>query len=242
MQLKKISKKEDITFENQEVFIVGLGYLSSNERAAYENYILKVMKASVGYNPDTASIFLFCGGQDISTNLYGQENIASHTPNVVRDGEEAYWYYYAQARQKKPICVGICRGAQLLHVLNGGTLWQHVDKHENQSHGCTVKMSNGDTFLATLNSFHHQAMIFPEVKLQGNKPTLLAYLSAAQATDRRTADKRQDHKTSAEIEAMWYKASNTLCYQPHPEWDVEGGDTDITFRILLKEYGKCADS
>ncbi len=67
---------------------------------------------------------LLCGGVDIEPHHYGQASNGAETPDPIRDETElalacAYIAY------GKPI-FGICRGAQLLNVALGGTLWQNL--------------------------------------------------------------------------------------------------------------------
>lgn len=120
---------------------------------------------------------LLPGGQDIQPSLYGEPNSALLGPTwPLRDAFEWQLIKLAIAQQK-PI-LAICRGAQLLNVYFGGTLYQDESlissdspvehdqtripiKNELPSH--TIKILDerlretlGDT--TGVNSLHHQAI------------------------------------------------------------------------------------
>jgi gamma-glutamyl-gamma-aminobutyrate hydrolase PuuD len=73
---------------------------------------------------ETPDLVCFTGGADVSPHLYGQENVACGGLNEGRDKREVAAYNAFIDIPK----VGICRGGQLLNVLSGGRMWQHVDK------------------------------------------------------------------------------------------------------------------
>jgi len=68
---------------------------------------------------------VICGGRDVDPALYGQEP-GNHTdkPDVSRDALERALYTAAIAAELP--FLGICRGQQVLNVLRGGTLIQHL--------------------------------------------------------------------------------------------------------------------
>lgn len=71
---------------------------------------------------------LFTGGLDIGSNFYNEktEN-KSDTALLKRDNFEIL--LMKKALELKIPILGICRGAQLLNVVLGGTLTQHIEKH-----------------------------------------------------------------------------------------------------------------
>lgn len=117
---------------------------------------------------------LFTGGGDIDPDYYGEE---PHTRleyvETERDVFEFALYRAARAREL-PI-LGICRGAQLMNVAEGGTLLQdlpsvagtvqHAQSNRGSalSHGVALEPGSrlaralGASRLRT-NSFHHQAV------------------------------------------------------------------------------------
>jgi putative glutamine amidotransferase len=121
---------------------------------------------------------LFAGGNDLSSGLYGEEPYNDKSDaSSVRDAVETLLLKWSLG-DKKPI-LGICRGMQLLNVLLGGTLYQHIpaDLPEALDHDASTKKKSlvdtehllsvkPDSKLATLlqtdsigtNAHHHQAI------------------------------------------------------------------------------------
>jgi putative glutamine amidotransferase len=115
---------------------------------------------------------ILAGGGDIDPARYGA--VAESTVYGVRpdrDAFEAALYQEALAR-RLPI-LAICRGLQLVNVLRGGTLIQHLDSDPPHWQGAPPAASSHevtvapDSFLAELvgpagvaevNSYHHQAV------------------------------------------------------------------------------------
>jgi putative glutamine amidotransferase len=74
--------------------------------------------------------YVISGGVDIDPQCYGQENTASIDIEPERDTLEQEVIAHA-LKHKKPL-MGICRGAQMINVVQGGTLHQNVrDFYEN---------------------------------------------------------------------------------------------------------------
>lgn len=116
---------------------------------------------------------ILSGGHDVDPRLYGEESLAkigeiwpqrdTFDLSLLKEAEKSH----------KPV-LGICRGAQLINVVHGGSLYQDISyrdqltfKH-NQEHNPeietqTVALTQG-SYLAKLfkkkqisvNSFHHQ--------------------------------------------------------------------------------------
>ncbi len=120
--------------------------------------------------------FLFSGGIDVSPKRYGEEPIPElGEVSLLRD-EADFQYFRLAYESKKPI-FGICRGAQVLNVCRGGTLYQDLPaqfsgkllNHRQAEPGdvkthevlalkeSTVAKAYG-TEKFTVNSFHHEAV------------------------------------------------------------------------------------
>lgn len=145
---------------------------------------------------------IFWGGEDIATSLYYEKPVTPHSPEkpTKRDIDEAN--IYRKARALKIPVIGICRGSQLLNVLNGGSLHQHVVDHV---HSHAVYDQKG--FLFNVTSTHHQAWI-----VNPDKYTPLAWAKG---------NAWPKHKTQAEpttIHEIGLYPYKTLICQGHPEY------------------------
>ena len=125
----------------------------------------------MGYAPEPVADcqgLLLCGGGDIDPCFYGQVSKGSYPPDALRDWAE--WKlidYYLQ--RNRPI-LGICRGMQMLNVVLGGTILQHLPKERWQLHqgkqdvfhsiSCSKDGVLSQFFVAlnTVNSAHHQIL------------------------------------------------------------------------------------
>ncbi|MBE6775116.1 MAG: gamma-glutamyl-gamma-aminobutyrate hydrolase family protein [Ruminococcaceae bacterium] len=116
---------------------------------------------------------LLPGGADIEPALYGRERQEKcGKPNELRDRAE-FSLYLAFVKTGKPILC-ICRGFQLLNVINGGTLYQDISEIKKCNHSDFLKRAKAihsvavteDTKLHAIfgrkefgvNSLHHQAV------------------------------------------------------------------------------------
>lgn len=115
------------------------------------------------------------GGADVSPGMYGEEVL---NPAWAGDPDRDRWeiaLYRAALAHAKPV-LGVCRGAQLINVAEGGSLWQDLatmregskihrsqELYDSLSHDITLVP---DTELAELfgddshhvNSVHHQGL------------------------------------------------------------------------------------
>ena len=112
---------------------------------------------------------VLCGGGDLESTLYGQENRGSQPPDRERDRAELALFraFYGAGR---PI-LGICRGMQLINVALGGDLIQDLPPEQRALHttpegdlvhtvrarpGGLLHNLYGPSF--SVNSAHHQAV------------------------------------------------------------------------------------
>lgn len=114
-------------------------------------------------------LIIFSGGEDINPRLYGESNRYSQI-NEERDELEIEIYRIAKAYNIKML--GICRGHQLLNVLEGGYLLQDIYLQKNLyhsgSHGLELINQSYLPFESIIgkifkqvNSLHHQGLIHP---------------------------------------------------------------------------------
>lgn len=161
---------------------------------------------------DEADLICFGGGSDVSPTLYGEKNTHSHC-DLQRDLKCVHLYQYAQRRGVP--CVGICRGGQFLHVMNGGKMLQD---HKMEAYSHKVRASDGKEY--TVTSAHHQVMVSEE----GHNGQLHALSSVR----------------SEITEAICYYGTGgrfDLCFQPHPEWvSLEHECSQFFFQLLEDEF------
>lgn len=156
----------------------------------------------------TVDLVVFTGGSDVSPYIYGEEPDGAIGCDPIRDEFERDIYNSCQDHFIP--CVGICRGGQLLNVLNGGEM---VQDHGLIS-GDVAALGYGDDRYLELRVDHHQGMY------AGNNCWISAIF------DPNTRDPT--------MYAGYYPETKSLCFQPHPEWGHKG--TEDYFFELIDEY------
>ncbi|WP_049533753.1 gamma-glutamyl-gamma-aminobutyrate hydrolase family protein [Streptococcus anginosus] len=110
---------------------------------------------------------ILTGGQNVSPQFYGEEKtIDSDNYYLERDLFELALIHEA-IQQQKPIFT-VCRGTQLFNVAMGGTLYQDIEHHwqDSSAEYTTQKLvTKSDSVLekiygevSHINSFHHQSI------------------------------------------------------------------------------------
>jgi hypothetical protein len=147
----------------------------------------------------------FTGGSDVNPLYYGEKPHPSTHFLPLRDAYEKDAYLTIPAQLPK---VGICRGGQFLNVMSGGKLWQDVDGH-CRTHELTDSRTN-EKILVT--STHHQMM----------RPTGSAKIIAtANESTYKESALGYDEVGTPDYEILWYEELRTLCFQPHPEYELQ---------------------
>lgn len=117
--------------------------------------------------------FVFSGGEDIHPRFYGEEMDGSRDPDTERDAFEMELFNKILDAGKPAL--GICRGAQLINVALGGTLYQDLSSVKPEWHGehARYDIKDGRAHSVRLldegflrgagetigvNSMHHQAV------------------------------------------------------------------------------------
>ena len=157
----------------------------------------------------SADLVVFLGGADVNPKLYNENPVEEVTYwDQTRDAREQTVFEACKA--KGIPMFGICRGAQFLHVMNGGTLWQHVDNHGGQH----LIYDIDEDVLVSASSTHHQMMKF------NDEMVLIAVTDEPVASfvknEEGVSDVSDDH--IIEVEACYYDQTKCLCIQGHPEW------------------------
>ena len=158
------------------------------------------------HEPD---LICFTGGADISPYLYGEEPDGARGCDPIRDEfeKQVYEKYVGEA----PF-VGICRGGQLLNVLNGGKLVQ--DHGLISGYVSMWELFEQDGIEHKVFVDHHQG-ILPTEEAVGfiHGPDIPSGEHIAYA--------------------CFYPKTRSLCFQPHPEWGHK--ETENIFFDLVKE-------
>jgi len=200
-----------------------LALLLFHEAHVYENYF------DITYDPAKlaqADLVVFPGGGDWSPHYYGKvpHKYTSFSPQT--DSFQMAIAREAIARKKK--LAGHCRGAQLLCILNGDKLVQHVDRHHG-SHPIMTK--DGSEYL--VNSIHHQMMI------PTKNHELIAWSKENRSTKYETTNMFGEIENVAmdkEPEVVYFNDINGLAVQWHPEWMDPRTDGYGYYQRLIEEY------
>lgn len=204
--------------EKRSVFIV-------NGSSAYSQMFVKE-GWSIAKTLKGADLVQFTGGEDVSPYLYGEGVHPTTGHNVNRDLREKAEYDLAQ--ELGIPCAGICRGGQFLNVMNGGSMYQDVDGHARA--GGHVAFMYGYLMPLWVTSTHHQMMrpnydAEVHILMTAKEATYKEYVGVMGKPVRidcpvKQAPNRDGPHVShlGDIESVYYADSNTLCFQPHPEF------------------------
>lgn len=210
----------------KRVFVVGIDNMVGS---MFESFGLRVVGSS-----DMADLICFTGGGDINPALYGQKAI-SDTRGINDSRDTSEKTFYGRLTKEIPK-IGICRGGQLLNVLNGGSMFQDVTEHRTGLHRTWIHEKYAETKNKSyyLNTYHHQMMV-PNF----DDPSMEIIGIAANSTERKTDSGhyigRADFETNPDYEIIWYGDTHCLCYQPHPEYKSSHSDTTDVFKHLCKQ-------
>ena len=176
-----------------------------------EKYEVIVHKVNDVKNPKDIDLVLFTGGEDVNPAQYG-ENLGKNTSiNASRDRKEIVTFRKFKGHS---FILSICRGSQLLTVLSGGKLIQHVEGHCRDH---SMVLNNGLKY--NITSSHHQ-MIYP-FDLNEKDYELIGYSEYFQSNTYLNGDNEEIELSNnfLEPEIVYYKKTNALCIQGHPEWN-----------------------
>ena len=195
-----------------------------------EKYEVIVHKTKDVKDPKDIDLVLFTGGEDVNPAHYN-ENIGKYTHiNSNRDKKEIDTFYRFKG---KSFLLGICRGNQLLTILSGGKLIQHVEGH-CRDHSMVLNNS----LKYNITSSHHQ-MIYP-FDLNEKDYELIGYSEYFQSNTYLNGDNEEIELSNnfLEPEIVYYKKTNALCIQGHPEWNHCEKRTSQMCLNLIDKYLK----
>jgi len=225
--LQNIVKEPEV---KQTLNIVIADDASSLDYVSYlkQKFDVIVHKTKDVKNPKDIDLVLFTGGEDVNPAQYN-ENVGKHTHiNEIRDQKEMDTFY---TFRENSFLLGICRGSQLLTVLSGGKLIQHVEGH-GRDHSMVVKGS----LKYNITSSHHQ-MLYP-FDLNEKDYELIAYSEYFQSKTYLNGNNEEIElpRNFLEPEIIHYKKTNSLCIQGHPEWNHCEKRTSSMCLNLIDKY------
>ena len=176
---------------------------------------------------------ILCGGSDTAPEYYGEEINGAVNIDYERDRTEiAVAKAYIEAG--KPI-MGICRGHQLLNIIFGGTIVQHLPnyiEHQPQEEGQLIfhgAKAEKDTLVHKfygeefeINTFHHQA-----IKDLGKGLKITAYSQDG------TVAEAIEHESLPIIGFQWHP--ERMC---NPETNGDRADGNLIFKYFIDLCGR----
>lgn len=155
--------------------------------------------------PDEIALVVFTGGADISPSLYGHKPSRLTMCTVRRDIHEMC--AYRRARKHNLPIAGVCRGAQFLCAMAGGSLYQHVEGHGY----CGHYVRTWDDRVVYVTSTHHQMQNPPD------DAVVLAWAEPRRSTLYIGESDKKMPNPHKEYECVYYPSINALGMQYHPE-------------------------
>jgi gamma-glutamyl-gamma-aminobutyrate hydrolase PuuD len=156
---------------------------------------------------EEADLVVFAGGVDVDPQLYGAKPHYTVSWNEERDTADINTYL--KCVELGIPMLGICRGAQFLHVMMGGKLYQHVSQHYGDHPMWAVK---DKIMIEKVSSVHHQAVIF-----DSSLGMELLATCAARAKER-WRDPETNDAPGMDVEAFFYRENCIIGIQGHPEY------------------------
>lgn len=183
-----------------EVFVAGDKY----EEAAFAQMFSRA-RCQRAKSVLEADIVIFTGGVDVDPALYGEEAHKSVRFNEGRDTDDINLFLLCQEHGIPMF--GVCRGAQFLHVMMGGKLYQDVDNHYGD-HPIYDRINK--RMIDKVSSVHHQMVI------ENNDMEILATASVAKERWKNPNDSVVGQ--GMDVEAFYYRSHCIIGVQGHPEY------------------------
>lgn len=185
---------------------------------------------------DSSTIIMFGGGSDIPPAYYNQlYNPKAMHPVVPTKRDRLEKALFKIGVEKGAKFIGICRGAQMITALSGGTLWQDVRNHQG-THTLDWDASKIPDKLrlfipAYTTSAHHQMCRVETIPMTVD---LLAWSALSPTYKNEYEEKALVNYKEPEI--FYIPQIKALCFQGHPEWDELDGEYAIFSRMLAHHY------
>ncbi len=176
---------------------------------------------------DETDVVLFGGGEDISPSIYNQKpSRYCHASEHLSARDLLEIEVFKRAQTKGAGMLGICRGAQLLCALSGGSLIQHVTYHAGPDH----IMTTSDGMSINVCSVHHQMM-----NPFGTKHELIGW-AADKLSGVYLIEDEKKVEMEVEPEVVFFPETKALGIQYHPEFMSDNDEAVVYSRSLVKKY------
>lgn len=199
---------------------VYIGPGPDSERRPFNEFFAKA-RCNKADTPEQADLVVFVGGDDVDPALYGAKRHETTFFNTNRDKEEIE--LFQKCHEGGIPMFGVCRGAQFLHVMHGGKLYQDVNNHVGDH---SIYLKRESRILHNVSSVHHQMCIFDETLGM----ELLADSSAA--TERWLDPDTYVKGQRFDCEAYFYRDTCTFGVQGHPEYKGYNYFADWVYKSL----------
>lgn len=193
-------------------------------------------------NKEDCDIMVFPGGSDWNPAFYG-EDIGSRTHCYesidALEMNDALW-----GINNNKFMIGLCRGGQLMTILAGGSLIQHVTGHGGTPHEITT--FDGKTLVT--NSLHHQmfdlvSSMSCSLIAWSTKKLSTCYLNGYDGerygydSENKITEKLINMKSFREPEIVYYDLIKGYAIQGHPEmYSMPTNTVQYIIDDLLKRY------
>mgnify|MGYP003493613513 FL=1 len=177
------------------------------------------------------SVLILHGGQDISPSIYNAKvNPFTHASEEIVGRDKTEVDLAKRAIELGIPIYGICRGAQLVCALAGGTLVQHTNDHAKGGH--LVINNDGKEFGTT--SCHHQMMNPWSVEHD-----LIAWAAPSRSKFYMGQTTNEHIFMDVEPEVVMFPKIKALAVQGHPEW-MDSKHPFVKYNLdLIKEKLLC---
>jgi gamma-glutamyl-gamma-aminobutyrate hydrolase PuuD len=183
-----------------DVFVSG----PPEDQYGFPDFLSKA-KCTKANDPLLADVVVFTGGPDVNPMYYGEE---PHPKTYFDENRDlADIDLYMKCVENGIPMFGVCRGAQFLHVMNGGALYQDVNHHHGDH---TMWDTRTKRLVQRVSSVHHQ-MVQPE-------PGMVVLGTSSKSSERWINATDKVTGTMQDVEAFFYRDTLCLGVQGHPEY------------------------
>lgn len=178
------------------------------------------------------SAVVLWGGEDINPSIYNQRDVSTTTNRQLSQRDLLESNIVDFCIENNIPLIGVCRGAQLLCAMAGGSLYQHVTGHTGGDHSISLTDPFENYYSMKTNSLHHQ-MMYPwdipfKMLAKSTKKLSNIYVSPS--------EEGMDSVAIEEPEIVWFPTIRGLAIQGHPEFFKDICDLNRYCNYLIQKY------